>query len=599
MTAPVAEKLKKVAVPHLTGGLVLDVDSRSIKNNETPDCSNILMSNGIAGTRPGRFKYNSGLGDWRWDDFNVLPELQDITWDSAKYSWDVGTFTESGAPIKRWDDFTTETWDTVNDVWDIDSKLDGPVLHVTSFKKLSGTYGKELIIAITSKSLWYTIGSGWQRAPAKHWIELDSSTVVTTTAYPTSEGEALLISKAWDDQVKIWTPNDSDAGDWTSKSVIPIRWMTGYTPFNLSFYAMCIRQLSEHVVMLGVIEYDHDTHQTVRIPHRVRWSDVGSAVKWDESQGTAGFVDLVGTHGDIMGPDFIVTGEKIGNALAIYKEWSIYLMQYVGGSAIFRFTCVVPNVGAFSPRCVVPVAHPKGEMHVVLGRHFPYIFNGTSQIMDIGRHRVAQAMMESINYLYAFRSFGYYVPEKHLVRFHLCTGNSSYPNAIYEYNIDENSWPRHATDDKITFAAEYSLRGMPWLPGQSFRWVYTGDEDGWIGRQDGIDEQFGEDRVGPYDTYITTKRFVIQNETDYLSLKARILRIACEAKGSGTLNVYVRYDGGSWVSAGSTALTSEFQDYYFYVNNTSKDVQVKFQTDGPDYFFLRWVQIGYQPKTGR
>ena len=274
-------------------------------------------------------------------------------------------------------------------------------------------------------------------------------------------------------------------------------------------------------------------------------------------------------------------------------------MRYVGGNATFAFPCVVPNVGAFAPRCVVPVSHPKGEVHVVLGRHFPYIFNGTSQIIDIGRHRIAEAMMESINFVYAFRSFGYYVPEKHLVRFHLCTGNSSYPNVIYEYNIDENSWSRHDTDDKVTCAAEYSLRGMAWLPGQSFRWVYTGDEDGWVGRQDGIDEQYGTDRIGDYHTYIDTKRFVIQDESNYLSLKARILRIGFEVKGSGTFQVYIRCGGGSWSLAGEVTLTSEYQDSYVYVNNTSKGVQLRFKTVGPDYFFLKWVQIGYQPKTGR
>ena len=214
MSAPASEKLKKIAVPSLTGGLILDVESRAIKTNETPDCSNICMLNGVAGTRPGRFKYNNGLGNYRWDDFEVLPELQSTTWDSAKYSWEVGTFTESGSTVMRWMDFTTQTWDTVSDTWDTDSKLDAALLHLTSFKKLSGSYGKELILAVTQKAAWYTVGSGWNRVPAKHWPELPVSGVVTTTAYPTADGESLLLSSAWEDEVKIWVPNDTVAGDW-------------------------------------------------------------------------------------------------------------------------------------------------------------------------------------------------------------------------------------------------------------------------------------------------------------------------------------------------------------------------------------------------
>lgn len=97
-------------------------------------------------------------------------------------------------------------------------------------------------------------------------------------------------------------------------------------------------------------------------PHMVKWSaaaDPGSIpASWNEADATldAGEVDLAET------PDLLVDQLVMGEVNIIYKESSMYSMQYVGGDSIFAFRRIPGNYGMLARGCAANT--PKG--HVVL-----------------------------------------------------------------------------------------------------------------------------------------------------------------------------------------------------------------------------------------
>lgn len=97
-------------------------------------------------------------------------------------------------------------------------------------------------------------------------------------------------------------------------------------------------------------------------PYMVKWShpaDPGSVpVSWDITDTTkdAGETDLA------EGQDPIVDGLQLRDSFMIYKESSIWRMDYTGGPFVFRFSKVLGTSGAINRNCIVEV----DGFHVVL-----------------------------------------------------------------------------------------------------------------------------------------------------------------------------------------------------------------------------------------
>lgn len=127
-----------------------------------------------------------------------------------------------------------------------------------------------------------------------------------------------------------------------------------------------------------LIALDYTDGSSNRYPHRVKWShsaDPGTVPNsWDETDDTkdAGENDLT----DIA-RGFIVDGRPLGDVFIIYKQASIWGMQFIGGNYIFRFISLVDGIGAYSKHCISPVA-TRG-----LPRHF--VFTGDDLIIFDGR----------------------------------------------------------------------------------------------------------------------------------------------------------------------------------------------------------------------
>ena len=127
-------------------------------------------------------------------------------------------------------------------------------------------------------------------------------------------------------------------------------------------------------------------------PRLVKWSTeaaYGAAPStWDETDATldAGEYELSDTPGDI------VDGLPLGDSFLIYKEDSIYIMNYVGTPYIFSFKLLSPTVGALSKEAIKEF----DGGHFFIGNSDCYICNGQT-VIPLLSNKVRRAMFEDLS----------------------------------------------------------------------------------------------------------------------------------------------------------------------------------------------------------
>lgn len=140
--------------------------------------------------------------------------------------------------------------------------------------------------------------------------------------------------------------------------------------FPASTYCKVIRTYKNFLIALDI------TKTSTNYPYMVKWSSVadpGSVPSsWDETDPTvlAGENTIAQTTGKVL--DCLPLGENN----IIYKEDSIWGMQFVGGVNVFRFYEISGTIGALGPRCMVEFY----RKHLVVGQDDIVIFDGTKPV---------------------------------------------------------------------------------------------------------------------------------------------------------------------------------------------------------------------------
>lgn len=143
------------------------------------------------------------------------------------------------------------------------------------------------------------------------------------------------------------------------------------TNWPASTYCKSMRGYKNYLVALNI------TKTTTQYPFMVKWSHpaVPGAVpvSWDETDTTkdAGEFDLA------EGYDPIVDGMALRDSFMIYKEASVWRMDFTGGPYVFRFSKVLGTSGAMNRNCIVEVD----------GFHF--VLSGSDIIVHDGQQAVS------------------------------------------------------------------------------------------------------------------------------------------------------------------------------------------------------------------
>lgn len=170
--------------------------------------------------------------------------------------------------------------------------------------------------------------------------------------------------------------------------------MAALTGWDATWRAKSLRPFKNFLVAMNV------TKGATKYPYMVKWShaaDPGALpTSWDATNPAldAGETDLSET------PDAIVDCLPLGDVNIIYKERSVYAMQYIGAPFIWRFYRLPGETGILSQNCVAST--PLG--HVVLAQGDVYLHSGGEprSIIDQRMRNWLFRTIDQTNYAAAF-----------------------------------------------------------------------------------------------------------------------------------------------------------------------------------------------------
>lgn len=126
-------------------------------------------------------------------------------------------------------------------------------------------------------------------------------------------------------------------------------------------------------------------------PQRIRWSDISDVnalpLNWDSSsaESSAGFNDLSDATGEI------IDGLSMRDSFVVYTTNDTFLMQYIGGNAIFRFTKLFSGSGLLGRRCATEF---EGK-HFVVSSNDIYVHDGSNR-KSVVAGRVRDYLMDEL-----------------------------------------------------------------------------------------------------------------------------------------------------------------------------------------------------------
>lgn len=194
--------------------------------------------------------------------------------------------------------------------------------------------------------------------------------------------EGFLVINNAADVPQMWTP--SLAND-----------LTALTAWDATWRARSLKSLKRYLVALDI------TKGATRHPYMIKWSHQAPSnsvpTSWDAADPTvdAGEWNLSSEGG------FLLDSIPLRDDLIVYKETQTWLMQYVGGIDIFRFTKKFSEMGMLSRRCAV---------EFFSGKHF--VFTGDDAVLHDGQQAVSllndklrRSMLSRIDSSFFSRSF--------------------------------------------------------------------------------------------------------------------------------------------------------------------------------------------------
>ena len=296
-----------------------------------------------------------------------------------------------------------------------DTALDSRIMHIDQLFLASGS--DHLVV--------YTIDKMWR------WNPGTSAFVDITGVAFTGDADNILIADAGFDLIV--AANDIDAvRKWSGTGneavlggLTDVEFLDGSGTIAVTT-AAAIRFFKNFFVLLNV------TENGTRKPSRVRWSRLGLPENWKNTAGGAGQAGAA----DIGSVDWILTGERLGDTLVIYKERSIWLMTYVGPPTIMAFREKIGGLGIVGAKAVASL----GDEHLIVGNDDIYFFNGET-VESVGEN-VRKYFFDNVDPSEISKTYIFIAEEDNeaVIAF-VSTGST---NAIFDkgivYNYLEKTW---------------------------------------------------------------------------------------------------------------------------------------------------------------
>ena len=226
------------------------------------------------------------------------------------------------------------------------------------------------------------------------------------------------------DPPQVWEPVS------TGQRLLPMDYVTGSSTWASVVYSCrAMRTFKDYLVALDI-----DKNGT-RYPTMVKWSHPAVAgaqpVSWDETDTTRD----AGEYSISQTPGYVLDCLPLRDTNIIYKEDSVWGMQYIGGVFIFRFFQIFRDIGALSRRCAVEF---QAGQHALFGSGDCVIHDGQT-MRSILSQKLRSWLFNQMDPQYLARSFTALVWESKEVWFCYVPVGETLPTQAVTWNWESNA----------------------------------------------------------------------------------------------------------------------------------------------------------------
>lgn len=327
-------------------------------------------------------------------------------------------------------------------------------------------------------------------------------------------------------------------------------------------------------------------------PQRVRWTTAGSDSNWVES---TNFLDLYDSE------DFIVATETLGTFQVIYKERSIYRMEFLGlADQNWQFTRTIDGEGALNQDAVINL----GDEHLVMGNANIYRYDGNFTLDPIGDNVFDKVFAQDgeLNPEFIGRAFAIYVEELDEGWWFYAAGNDEFPKNMLKLKVATGAWSVRKFPIQLSGFGFYQAQGDVIWSTAIGTWV--GYEGGWLSKKVQSNAPtlhiLSKDQLRVYEyDYITTaddgtaiayefitKDFYVPNR------ELRFDRYDFMISGT-TILIEASFDqGDSWETIGTVSPGNAFSRQRLFKQFVGRSIRFRFT--GSAGFGLEWLGFKYK-----
>ncbi len=279
-------------------------------------------------------------------------------------------------------------------------------------------------------------------------------------------------------------------------------------------------------------------------------------------------------------------GSQIMNAVAIkdyvgvYKDKSISVLSYVGGSSIFATAVHIDGIGLLAQDAIINL----GTSHIFLASDYNiYEWNGGWELIPIG-NAVRKYIKDNLYVTNKLRCFAVPNYERTEAHFFIPIGTDAYPTRFLTYNWTDKTWA-------LNTVASCSGGGNIYNTGVEKSMIAL--SAGTVHNYDYSSENDGSTAIN---SYFTTPDITIDKE-EYKIKRKDYRNVYVDAKGNDLSMYYSTDEGSTWSDADTDALdsTTIYNLHDFNFAEAARNIRFKFANSASnESYAVRFVGIEHK-----
>ena len=277
----------------------------------------------------------------------------------------------------------------------------------------------------------------------------------------------------------------------------------------------------------------------------------------------------------------IMNAVPIKDYVGVYKDKSISVLDYVGGSSIFATSVHIDGIGLLAQDAIVNL----GTSHIFLGSDYNiYEWNGGWELIPIG-NAIKKYIKDNLYVTNKLRCFAIANYERTEAHFFIPIGTDAYPTRFLTYNWTDKTWALNTLGNTCSGGGS----------------IYnTGVEKSIIGLSAGTvhnyDYSSTNDGSTAIDSYFTTPDITIDKE-QYKIARKDYRNVYIDVKGN-TLSMYYSTDeGATWSTVDTDLLYSAsiYNLHAFNLATAARNIRFKFRNAvSSESYSVRFVGIEHK-----